>query len=251
MGLDLALGIMILLGAFRGWFKGFVSQSVRLAGFVACFYLADPVREEARPYVLARMPAIDPGLMDRILWWVAAVISYVVLVGMATLAIKLTRSPEPPGAPKSKREDKIGGMVLGTAKAFFFAALIGAGVQRYAAELVGNAPWAERQLTGSYALRWTETYQPIPRIWSTPPVRAFVEHIQRNGLLDRTELPGAKKVAERTSADTAADVPPRLDLTPAERPEPAVSPSDKLDTQGELTKELEEINAQLEALRQP
>ena len=31
MGLDLALGVIILIAAFRGWFQGFVSQAVRLA----------------------------------------------------------------------------------------------------------------------------------------------------------------------------------------------------------------------------
>src|SRR5262245_23957165 len=103
MGLDVTLGVVILIGAIRGWFKGFVSQVVRLGGFIACFYLADPVREQARPYVLAKLPTIEPGLMDRILWWVAAVVSYIVLVGLTSLAIQMTRTPPPPKMTRSPR----------------------------------------------------------------------------------------------------------------------------------------------------
>jgi hypothetical protein len=258
MGLDLALGAVVLIGALRGWFKGFVSQAVRLAGFVACFYLADPVREQARPYVLAKVPAIDPGLMDRILWWISVVISYVVFIGLVTLAIKLTRSPQPPespkspGVPSSRRDNQIGGMILGSAKALFIAALIAAGVDKYAPELVGDAPWAERQLTGSYALLWTETYRPIPRIWSTPAVRQFVEHIQRNGLRDRTEGDVEKKVVERDTTDAEdSQRPPRLDMIPAEEPLSEASPADELDPGGEIAREIEGIKAELEASHNP
>ena len=40
MGLDLGLGVVILIAAFRGWFQGFVSQTVRLGVLVASVYAA-------------------------------------------------------------------------------------------------------------------------------------------------------------------------------------------------------------------
>src|SRR4051794_28680572 len=80
MGLDLALGAIVLLTAIRGWLKGFILQAIRLAGLVACVYLADPVRDLAKPYVLPHLPSIRPELIDRLLWWSAAAISYVALV---------------------------------------------------------------------------------------------------------------------------------------------------------------------------
>src|SRR3954447_21456464 len=43
MGLDLALAVIVLLSAVRGWLKGFVLQAIRLSGIVACVYAADPV----------------------------------------------------------------------------------------------------------------------------------------------------------------------------------------------------------------
>ena len=52
MWLDVILGGIILIAGFRGWFQGFVSQAVRIAGLVACVYLAEPVRDYAKPHVL-------------------------------------------------------------------------------------------------------------------------------------------------------------------------------------------------------
>src|SRR3954447_13979375 len=174
MGLDVALGIVILFAALRGWIKGFVSQAVRLIGFVACFYLADPVREQARPYVLTRLPKIDPALMDRILWWVSAVVSYVVLVGLTTLVIQMMRPPPPLGMVRSSRNDQFAGFLLGAAKGLLVAAFLIAGLQTYGTDLVQNAAWVQQQTNGSRALKWTDQYLPVPKIWATPAVRNFV-----------------------------------------------------------------------------
>jgi uncharacterized membrane protein required for colicin V production len=248
MGLDLALGLIILIGAIRGWLKGFLSQVVRIGGFIACFYLADPVREQARPYVVAKLPAIEPGLMDRILWWVAAVVSYIVLVGLTTLAIQMMRTPPAPKMARSSRNDQFAGLLLGAAKALLVAAFLAAGIETYRAELVRYTPWTPPQASGSLALKWTEQYQPVPRIWATPAVRAFVEHIRRNGLkgpagteIDaEDEAQPAGNVAERAPAE-APSRPPRLELAPAEtQPDPA-------DLDPALAKELEDIKADLRA----
>ena len=182
MGLDLALGAIVLLAVIRGWFKGFMSQAIRVTSFVACFYLAGPVREEVRPYLVPKMGAIEPALLDRILWWVAALISYIVLLALLSLSIRLMRTPPAPGQPVSRREDRMGGMILGAAKGLVVAAFLGAAVFKYGVDLAKHFPWAERQTEGSYALKWTEHYQPVPRIWAAPPVHQFVELIRRNGL---------------------------------------------------------------------
>jgi uncharacterized membrane protein required for colicin V production len=247
MGLDVALGVIVLLGAIRGWLKGFVSQAVRIAGFIACFYLADPVQEQARPYVLSKLPTIDPGLMDRILWWVSAVVSYVLLVGLSTLAIQLMRSPPVPGAPKGRRDDQFAGFLLGAAKAALLAAFVAAGVQKYGPDLARHATWVEQQTSGSHALKWTTAYQPVPRIWSAPPVRQFVEHIQRNGLRGTAEPDVEKKVAERNMDETQPGALPRLELAPPNDPGTDSSPRE-LDLGADLVKDLEEIKAGLRAV---
>jgi uncharacterized membrane protein required for colicin V production len=236
MGLDVALGVIILIAALRGWIKGFVSQAVRLVGLVACFYLADPVREQARPYVLAKLPKIDPALMDRIIWWVSAALSYIVLVGLITLTIQVMRSPPPPGLAPSKRNDQFAGFLLGALKGALIAAFIAAGIHKYTPEIVQQVSWAGPQASTSVALKWTEQYQPVPRIWAAPPVRRFVEHIQRNGLREtppaEAEVRENKQLAERPT-ETSVPRLPRLDL-----------PSDTPDLSGldsELSRVLEDL----------
>ena len=84
MGMDLILGAIVLVSALRGWFRGFFSQAIRLGGLVGGVYLAGPLRDLARPIAAERMTSMSPELLDRILWWVAAVGSYVILSGTAT-----------------------------------------------------------------------------------------------------------------------------------------------------------------------
>ncbi len=246
MGLDLALGGMILISALRGWMKGLVAQAVRIAGLVACFYLADPVRDLVRPSVLGKMPAMEPGLLDRILWWVAAVVSFIVLVGLTTLAIQLTRTPPPPGAPKSRRDDQFGGLLLGAAKGLLVTAFLAAAVEKYGADVVRSSQWAQRQTNGSYALKWTERYQPVPRIWSTPPVQSFVQHIQRNGLGGAMPPELDPQVPRQAAAEGQTEKRfPRLDMPNAEAP-PSDQAAPTLDLDADLAHEIEGYKSELE-----
>jgi uncharacterized membrane protein required for colicin V production len=182
MGLDLTLGVIILIAAFRGWFQGFVSQAVRVGGIIACVYLAEPVRDYAKPHALPYLPSIQPELVDRLLWWVSAAVTYVVLVGAASLIIKMTRRPEIPGISQSGRNDQFAGFLLGAAKGLLIAAFATAGVQKYALDQIKTISWADEQVKASWALKWSEAYRPVPRIWASPPVRNFVNYVERMGL---------------------------------------------------------------------
>jgi uncharacterized membrane protein required for colicin V production len=218
MWLDVILGGIILIAGFRGWFQGFVSQSVRIAGLVACVYLAEPVREYAKPHVLPYLPTIQPELIDRLLWWVSAVAAYVVLVGVASLIIKMTRRPEIPGIAQSGRNDQFAGFMMGATKGVLMAAFAVAGIQRYAMEQVKTVAWAEEQVKASWALQWSETYRPVPRLWSSRPVRHFVNYIERMGLRkpgepsqspvgedDDTEGPPVRTASRPAESDTTRD----------------------------------------------
>ena len=73
MGLDIALGILVLLGGIRGWFKGFALQVVQLVALIGCVYAASPLRDLSRPYARDYLPGIQPEVLDKLLWWSAAV----------------------------------------------------------------------------------------------------------------------------------------------------------------------------------
>lgn len=182
MGLDLALGLIVLFTAFRGWLQGFINQAVRIAGLVACVYLADPVRQVAKPYVLPHLASIQPDLIDRLLWWTSAAVTYFVLVGVALTIAKMAKKPEAPGVPKGGRNDQFAGFLLGGVKGLLIATFLTAGIEKYALEKLKTMPWAQDQTTGSWALKWNDQYHPAPRIWLSQPVQNLVLLVQRMGI---------------------------------------------------------------------
>lgn len=183
MGLDVALGVVILIAAIRGWLQGFFYQFIRICGLIACVYLAAPVRDRMKPQVASYLPSIRADLVDRLLWWVSASVCYIVIVGVATLVMKMTRRPEIPGVvPQRSRNDQFAGFLLGIAKGGLVAAFLVAALDDYGREQIQALPWAEQQVKSSQALAWNGQYHPASRIWGSVPVQHFVNHIHRMGL---------------------------------------------------------------------
>ena len=263
MGLDVALGVLILVAAIRGWIQGFVYQAVRIAGLVACVYLADPVRDHAKPYILPYLPTIPAELVDRLLWWVSAVVSYVVLVGLTTLVIKMTRRPEIPGLPQAGRHDQFAGFLVGTAKGALIAAFLTAGIQKHALKQIATIAWADEQVKSSWALRWHQAYQPAAKVWSSVPVQHFVNHIQLMGLRPPAEAAIAdpdRKMGEPPVVQTASrsgdrvgsrSAPPAVERLPSS--DAGLKPSAPKSRAGdsEVQKAVEEIKATIDAVAKP
>jgi uncharacterized membrane protein required for colicin V production len=246
MGLDLVLGGLVLVTAIRGWLKGFVLQAIRLAGLVACVYLADPVRDQARPYVLVYVPKIRPDLVDRLLWWSSAVASYVVLVGLVTLAVKLYR-PQPIRLAEPNRNDQFAGFLLGGVKGALIALFLVAGLQKYALERIKALPWADEQARASWVLQWNERYQPAARIWASRPVQQFVSRVQRRGLMSPSDVSPIS--AEPKPVQAAAGRTPRLALPSESEEESATLRAPGLDN--EIARAIESIKRQLQQGEDP
>ena len=132
MGLDITLGVIIFLAAVRGWLKGFFHQAIRIVGLVACVFLADPVRHEFRPYVTPYFSSIQPAMLDRILWWSACVVSYAVMVGVASILITIARRPNEYGVKASYPNDRFAGFLFGAAKGLIAVVFLTAGLEKYA-----------------------------------------------------------------------------------------------------------------------
>jgi uncharacterized membrane protein required for colicin V production len=211
MGLDFALSVLILVVGIRGWLKGFLVQAIRLAGLVTAVYVAEPVRDEVKPYVVDYLPSIRPDLVDRIFWWTAAVSCYFVIVGVASLGIALSRR-HTFGLDDPRRGDQMAGFALGAAKGLILAAFLVAGIEKYGQAQLEKIRWAGEQARNSYAWEWNEKYHPAVRIWGSAPVREFVNHIHRMGLTNPSNGPseGAKPVqtASRTPSLALPALPP-------------------------------------------
>jgi uncharacterized membrane protein required for colicin V production len=214
MGLDLVLGGLVLIAAIRGWLKGFMVQAIRLTGLVAAVYVAVPVRDQVKPYVIDYLPTIRPELVDRLLWWASAVASYLVIVGVASLAVAVSRR-QTFGMPERSRADQFAGMGLGVMKGLIAAAFLVAAVQKYAQPQIEKVTWALEQTKESVCWDWNEKYHPAARIWSAPPVQKFVEHIQQMGLWSPSGKTGPEPEPEKP-VQTASRTP-ELNLPTAYR----------------------------------
>ncbi len=258
MGLDVALGIILLIAAIRGWLQGFIYQAIRIGGLIACVYLAAPVRDQVKPYVLPYLPTIHPDLVDRLFWWVAACVTYVVLVGTSTLALKMTKRPEIPGMPAQRsRNDQFAGFLFGILKGALIAAFIAAAIQKWALKQIETIPWAEDQLKSSLALQWNRQYHPASKIWRSVPVRHLVNHFQRMGLDAPESSPSeaTEKAEERPVVQTARKGPaeeatdlPQSDAPPAP---PAPSATTRQEVAREVEGVLDEIKETVDAASRP
>jgi uncharacterized membrane protein required for colicin V production len=228
MGLDLALGVLVLLAALRGWLKGFILQAIRLAGLVGCVYAADPVLTLTKPYVQPHLPSIQPELLDRMLWWGAAAACYVVLVGVATSIHKVSKR-QAFGIAEPKRNDQYAGFALGALKGLIAALFLTAGFDRYVSEHARAIAWAQPSVESSMMLHWNAQYQPAARIWASIPVQHFVSHVHRMGIAKPGSTTGTGSSAtEAKPLQAASGQTPRLGLpsTSTSTSSPALDTSD-------------------------
>jgi uncharacterized membrane protein required for colicin V production len=181
MGLDLALGGLVLFWAVRGWLRGFIVQATRLAGLVAAAYAAVPTRDLVKPYAAQYLPTIRADLADRLLWWVAAVACYFLIVGVASLIVAVSRR-NTFGLREKNRSDQFAGFGFGAVKGLVVAAFLVGALQKYAEPMMARFDWAASQTKESVAWSWNEKYQPATKIWDSQPVQHFVTHVQKNGL---------------------------------------------------------------------
>ena len=218
MGLDIAIGIMVLLGAIRGWFRGFLLQAIRLGGLVGSVYVAAPVRGLAKPYVAPYLATIRPDLLDRMLWWASAVICYLVTVGLAGMLVNFRRQ-RPYGDPDVSRADQSAGFLLEAAKSAVIAAFLVASLDKYASSWLQSVPWANEQSRDSMVLAWERQYRPAEKIWTAPPVQQFVAYVRKMGMTGGVDLgEPANLLGQQLLPKPAADL-----LTPLPPPDHATA----------------------------
>ncbi len=221
MGLDIALGLVVVAAAIRGYLKGFVLQAIRLAGLVACVFVADPIRDYALPQLAPSFPSIAPELLSRLLWWAAASISFAVITGLGGLTYRMSKH-RTLGEAEPNYADQGAGFVLGAVKGLVAVVVLAFVCDRYAVEHLKNVAWLDEQAKGSQALAWSREYQPALKIWETRPVQMYVAHVRLNGLPAPSQSPVEQvlNAATGTSQESTAEPDP----PPADRQAKSAAP---------------------------
>ncbi len=203
MGLDIALGVIVLMAAVRGWLRGFLLQAIPLAALVGSVFAAEPLRNLIRQPAHDYFPGIRPELLDRLLWWSAAVLTFVVASGVATAVVRLYRK-RPAAEFETRYADQGAGFLLGVVKGGLVAAFLTAGMVDYVPSYVKSGGWIARQVESSRAVRLNAQHRPAAQVWNSPPVRALVAHVRSRGLWPAPE--GAGKSEGATVAEEVAPV---------------------------------------------
>jgi len=213
MGLDLTLGALIFIAALRGWFKGFLLQALGLTSLVAAVYLADPIRDFARPHAQEYLPTMRPELLDRLLWWVSAVTAAVVISGLGKWVIQAMKHRSF-GEMERNRGDQGAGFLLGALKGAVVAAFLTAALAKHSDKYILAGGYVEEQVKASQALAWHAEHRPADRIWNSVPVQTFVARVKSRGLwVDSLGEKAKEKVAEAPKAESTARTRP-LELRP-------------------------------------
>lgn len=218
MGVDITLGLVVLIAAIRGYMKGFVLQAIRLGSLAGGIYAAGPIRDYARPYIHPNFPTIAPELLDRLVWWAGSVVSYLAMNGLATWLYQSSKK-RPLGEPEPDRADQGAGFVLGAAKGVLVASALALVIDQYALGHLKNIAWLEDQSRDSKALVWSREYQPAQKVWESPPVQTLVQHVRENGLMAAPFGFGTRGETLKTKAEEPAPPPAdRQASAPAEPP---------------------------------
>jgi len=247
MGLDLGLGALVLFVAIRGWLRGFVVQATRLAGLVTAVFAAVPARDFAKPYAAQYLPTIRADLSDRLLWWVSAILCYLLFVGVANLIISVSRR-NTFGIPEKKRGDQFAGFGFGVVKGLIVAAFLVSALQKHAQPSIARIDWADAQAKESVVWGWSEKYQPAAKIWESQPVQLFVAHVQKYGLTPppKADTATARAGDSEKPVQTASRAP-KLSL-PGTHGGPPVA-ADRTELDPELVRAAEVLKRHLESVR--
>lgn len=226
MGLDIALGVVVLVASIRGWLKGFVVQAIHLIALVSSVFLASPLRDLGRPYAREYFPGVEPALLDRLLWWSATVASYLLLTGVAVSTVRLYRRRHYLEGLDRDRGDQGAGFVLGAAKGALLVIFLTAGIERHAATYVKAQGWVARQVAESWSVRMTQRHRPADQIWNSAPVQTVVRQVRREGLWgEAAEATRAAQTADSSDSGSSVSVPAALPALPLAIPRPALDPN--------------------------
>ncbi len=213
MGLDITLGVLVLLAGIRGWFRGFIRQAIPIGALVGCVFLANPLRNLGRPHARDYFPSINHEVLDRLLWWTSAVLAYVVTSGIAVSLVKSVRK-RTYGEPEPNRADQGAGFTLGVAKGLIFASCVASAIRAYGPGYYTQAPFVEDQAKTSRSIEWAERYHPAESIWKSQPIQTVVRQVRTGGMWSNAE-----EKAPATAEES--DSPPKRQTA---RPTPAAEP---------------------------
>lgn len=177
MGFDIAIGIVLLLGAVRGFKKGFARQILTLTSLILAFVFAKPLAERLAGPLAGPLEQFPEAVAESMVYTGSLLGLFLVvnLFGTLYLYVYRTRSL---GVNAPSLQDRIVGVFVGVAVGGFIACVLISQVSRLPA-MVRESDIVQTHFTGSRGVKLAMEYQISTRVWETPEVQRAYLHAGR------------------------------------------------------------------------
>lgn len=177
MGFDIAIGIVLLLGAIRGFKKGFARQILTISSIVIAFVFAKTLAERlASP--LAKFLQDYPDQISESIVYTGSLLGIFLtinLVGTLYLYVYRTRTM---GVNVPSVQDRIVGILVGVVVAGFVGCVLIAQYERLPSMIRENDA-VQSHYTASHGVKLAQEHRIAARVWETPEVQRTYEHMGR------------------------------------------------------------------------
>lgn len=188
MVLDIAFGILVLLGVFRGLRRGFAGQVVHVGAIVLGVMFAGALVKIGGSHVEPYLSRIDPEVRPAAMYWMAVVaIALVVWVVGGILLARYRVSTM--GVPTASGQDRLLGGLLAAATNAVVVCLLVAGIE-HLPEPIQKSEFLKTQMHQSLAVQWSDKVPVARWISNVPEVQDLFGHAAAIAEYFRGKEPG-------------------------------------------------------------
>lgn len=177
MGFDIAVGIVLFLGAVRGFKKGFARQILTVSSLVIALVFADPLAKHFPKQVHKLVEDYPADIAESMLGTGALLLIFLLINGAGTLYLYVYRTRSL-GVNTPSLGDRIVGIGMGVAIAAFIAC-IGIATYRYLPSTIRENDLVQSHYEKSRAIKLAEENQIAEKVWETQEVQRAYLHMGR------------------------------------------------------------------------
>lgn len=177
MGIDIFFGIVLFIGAWRGYRRGFAEQMLLWAGLVVAFLFAEPIANWAAPKLGGKLTYFPEHLRPSVLYLAAIVVVWlaIYIAGSINLSVYRKRIY---GENRPSRPDRILGFGMGAAQGALIVSLI-AFLWVYVPQGIRESETVKKEYDASRGMKLAEEYRVVERVIDTEEVQRAWGHVRQ------------------------------------------------------------------------
>lgn len=200
MWIDVAMGLVLALGALRGFRVGFAKPMVHLTGLVAGLLAAEPLSHWVAEHAGERLAFLPAAIRPAALFFACLVAMYAVLTLVGCSYLRWYRT-QFLGENKPSFGDRFVGIGLGLVKGAIVIYIAAFGASRFVPALLHHESVRE-MIAASKGVPLLRRHQPIEWVLRTEHAQRVARHL--GTLIDQFRSPGSESSATPETASQEA-----------------------------------------------